>query len=108
MAGNRKESPTTGGPIKRRAGAKQAGTGRSGDGHSLALSGAAQGWARPGLDSEGESTAIDPEELQDFLSVDGVLVGADPAFRERLRETLWNIVESRYGLPEVDGEPEEG
>ena len=44
-----------------------------------------------------ESMAIDPEELRDFLSADGQDVGADPVFKERLRETLWKLVEDRYG-----------
>lgn len=49
--------------------------------------------------------AIDPDELRDFLSADGTDVNADPVFRERLRETLWKIVEDRYG--QADDEPEE-
>jgi len=48
--------------------------------------------------------AIDPEELRDFLSADGTDVKADPAFKENLRETLWKIVEERYGLPDDESE----
>jgi len=49
-----------------------------------------------------ESMAIDPEELRDFLSADGQDVGADPVFKERLRETLWKLVEDRYGTGDDD------
>lgn len=49
--------------------------------------------------------AIDPDELRDFLAADGTDVNADPVFRERLRETLWKIVEDRYG--QADDEPDE-
>ena len=49
-----------------------------------------------------ESMAIDPEELRDFLSADGQDVGADPVFKERLRETLWKLVEDRYGSGDDD------
>ena len=60
------------------------------------------GWSRVPADLEvsGEAMAIDPEELRDFLSADGTDVKADPAFKENLRETLWKIVEERYGLPD--------
>jgi hypothetical protein len=49
--------------------------------------------------------AIDPEELREFLSADGTDVGADPAFKQRLRETLWKLVEDQHGLS--DDEPED-
>lgn len=53
-------------------------------------------------DANVASTAIDPEELRDFLSADGQDVGADPVFKERLRETLWKLVEDRYGVGDDD------
>ena len=66
-----------------------------------------RGWTTPGTDPDlaGDSMAIDPEELREFLSADGTDVGADPAFKERLRETLWKLVEDQHGLP--DDEPED-
>jgi hypothetical protein len=51
-------------------------------------------------DIDSGSMAIDPEELRDFLSADGKDVGADPVFKERLRETLWKLVEARYRVPD--------
>jgi hypothetical protein len=64
------------------------------------------GWSRVPSDLElgGETAAIDPEELRDFLSADGTDVGADPAFKENLRAALWKIVEERYSLPDDDSE----
>ncbi len=44
------------------------------------------------------------EELQEFLEGDVLEVKADPAFKERLRRKLWDIVRSRLGNdPEGDG-----
>lgn len=37
------------------------------------------------------------EELTEFLEGDLSPVRADPAFKERLREELWELVQSRYG-----------
>jgi hypothetical protein len=37
------------------------------------------------------------EELQEFLEGDSLDVRADPAFKERLRRKLWEIVRSRLG-----------
>lgn len=64
------------------------------------------GWSRVPPDSElsGETVAIDPDELRDFLSADGTDAKADPAFKENLREALWKIVEERYGLPDDESE----
>jgi len=43
------------------------------------------------------------EELQEFLEGDGLEVGADPVFKERLRRRLWRLVRDRLGLlPEND------
>ena len=68
-----------------------------------------RGWTTPGTDPDpdlaGDSMAIDPEELREFLSADGTDVGADPAFKQRLRDTLWKLVEDQRGLP--DEEPED-
>lgn len=41
---------------------------------------------------EGEADAIREEELLEFLASDLDPVSADPAFRERLREELWEMV----------------
>ena len=35
------------------------------------------------------------EELQEFLEADRIDVRADPAFKERLRDKLWEIVRTR-------------
>ena len=43
------------------------------------------------------------EELQDFLEGDRLDVKADPAFKERLRRKLWEIVRSRLGNDPGDG-----
>jgi len=37
------------------------------------------------------------EELREFLEGDLYPVEADPEFKEELRETLWDLVQSRYG-----------
>jgi hypothetical protein len=40
------------------------------------------------------------DELREFLEADNMDVQADPAFRERLREKLWKLVEQqRNGSP---------
>ena len=67
----------------------------------------ALGWEKSPLDARSddadvEGMVIDPEELRDFLSADGQDVGADPVFKERLRETLWKLVEDRYGSGDDD------
>ncbi len=38
---------------------------------------------------------IDPEELRDFMAADWVEVKADPGFRERLREQLWDMLRAQ-------------
>jgi len=38
-------------------------------------------------------TAVSEEELAEFLAADLDPVPADPVFRERLREELWDFVE---------------
>ena len=84
-------------------------TSESGDRPSSASSTGAtpvRGWTTPGTDPDltGGSMAIDPEELREFLSADGTDVGADPAFKQRLRETLWKLVENQHGLSDDDPE----
>ncbi len=37
------------------------------------------------------------EELEEFLAADHLETSADPLFRERLRQKLWEIVRSRFG-----------
>jgi hypothetical protein len=37
------------------------------------------------------------EELREFLEGDLYPVEADPAFKEDLRQKLWDLVQSRYG-----------
>ena len=40
------------------------------------------------------------DELREFLEADRVEVHADPGFKERLRRSLWDLVQTRAG-----GEP---
>lgn len=44
------------------------------------------------------------DELREFLEADGLDVGADPAFKERLRRRLWRLVRERLGLVPDDSE----
>lgn len=44
----------------------------------------------------GDESEVDPEELRDFLAADLLEVKADPVFRERLKQKLWQLVYSRY------------
>jgi len=39
------------------------------------------------------------EELREFLEGDRLDVRADPAFKERLRRKLWDMVRERVGRP---------
>jgi hypothetical protein len=96
---------TDGGSLRGRVGGSPESEGGSSSGSPPAKN-PATGWSRvPGdLEVSGETMAIDPEELRDFLSADGTEVNADPAFKENLRETLWKIVEERYGLPDDESE----
>ena len=66
-----------------------------------------RGWVTPDTDPDlaGDSMAIDPDELREFLSADGTDAKADPVFKQRLRETLWKMVEDQYGP--ADDEPED-
>ena len=36
-------------------------------------------------------------------AADVLEVGADPVFKERLRQKLWRVVSERYGTPAVEG-----
>lgn len=42
---------------------------------------------------------FDPDELRDFLAADALDVGADPAFKERLRRELWQSFLARFDTP---------
>jgi len=56
------------------------------------------GWVKASPDSPGiDGMAIDPEELKEFAAPPEEGAQADPVFKERLRETLWEIVDERYG-----------
>jgi hypothetical protein len=48
---------------------------------------------RPGMDDAGLDFTVD--ELREFLEADRLAVRADPAFKERLRRTLWEIISFR-------------
>ena len=39
---------------------------------------------------------VSAEELQEFLSADGLDVPFDPEFKEQLREQLWSLVRNRF------------
>ena len=101
----RKERPSNANrPVRR---SREARTNRAAEekGRAPAAGNRFQGWKTLPTEAEVESLAIDPEELRDFLAADGLDVHADPVFRERLRETLWKIVEDRYG--QADDDPDE-
>ncbi|MEN8181810.1 MAG: hypothetical protein ABFS46_04675 [Myxococcota bacterium] len=42
------------------------------------------------------------EELEEFVQADTLPVQADPAFKERLREELWEVVQNVYSPPARD------
>jgi len=63
---------------------------------------AGSGWLRAKSPSSVEGLAIDPEELREFAAPEDSGAQADPAFKERLREALWELVEERYGEPSDD------
>jgi len=50
-----------------------------------------------------ESETIDPADLRDFLAADFVEEKADPVFKERLRDLLWQVVRRRYGRTDEGG-----
>ena len=43
------------------------------------------------------------DELREFLEADGFDATADPKFKEELRQTLWDFLQSRTDRAEVDG-----
>ncbi len=49
-----------------------------------------------GLVSE-EMMDFTMDELREFLEADHLDVRADPVFKERLRDKLWDLVQSRFG-----------
>jgi hypothetical protein len=50
------------------------------------------------------TTEFSDDELQEFLEADNLDVNADPAFKERLRRKLWEMVRKRMGQdPGSDG-----
>jgi hypothetical protein len=48
---------------------------------------------RPSMDESGMDFTV--EELREFLDADRLNVHADPAFKERLRRMLWQLVRFR-------------
>lgn len=44
-----------------------------------------------------EGAAFTSEELREFLEADAAVDLADPEFKERLREKLWEMVQRRAG-----------
>ena len=49
------------------------------------------------LDSQFSDVTL--EELREFLEADMTEVNADPAFKERLRKKLWDLVQAQSGGP---------
>jgi len=58
----------------------------------------------PGLDADEVDEEVDADELREFLSADWLDVKADPTFREKLRDQLWQMIRDRNG---ISGEDEE-
>ena len=53
--------------------------------------------ATTGFESEVSDVTLD--ELREFLEADMMDVKADPAFKERLRKKLWDLVQAQSGRP---------
>ena len=53
-------------------------------------------------DMEDGANEVTMEELREFLEADGLDVPADPEFKERLRQTLWEMVRLRFKKPPSD------
>jgi len=80
---------------------------------SAILGGGRSGRSHPGGEALGGKPGEDPmiegpseatlEELEEFLEADRLEVRADPRFKERLRERLWEIVRQRRRLWRGDG-----
>ncbi len=48
-------------------------------------------------------SGITMDELREFLAADLVGATADPKFKEELRQTLWDFLQSRTDRADVDG-----
>jgi hypothetical protein len=48
------------------------------------------------------ASEVTMEELQEFLEGDGLDVPADPEFKERLRQSLWEMVRVKFQKPRSD------
>ena len=65
-----------------------------------------------GMATKQDGTTVDDsfadvtlDELREFLEADVMDVKADPAFKERLRRRLWDLVQAQSGRPRSsDGE----
>ena len=75
-------------------------------GESSEVAEAKGGPTPPAQELPGFDEAVDPDELREFMSGDWLDVKADPTFREKLRDQLWNMIRDRSG--KVSGEDEEG
>jgi hypothetical protein len=51
----------------------------------------------------GNLREITMDELREFLAADLFDAMADPKFKEELRQTLWDFLQSRTDRAEVDG-----
>jgi len=49
------------------------------------------------------SSEIAMDELREFLEVDLFGATADPKFKEQLRQTLWDFLQSKTDRADVDG-----
>jgi hypothetical protein len=84
---------------------------KSGDKDFLSGRGARPGEGAGSSDAQEQRDVMDhgveeftSDELREFLEADGLDVGADPVFKERLRRRLWRLVRERLGLPPEDHE----
>ncbi len=50
-----------------------------------------------------KSSEVTMDELREFLAADLFGATADPKFKEALRQTLWDFLESRTDRADVDG-----
>ena len=75
-------------------------------GESSEAAGTKRGPTPPAQELSGLDEAVDPDELREFMSGDWLDVKADPAFREKLRDQLWNMIRDRSG--KGSDEDEEG
>ena len=61
--------------------------------------GAGMSKKRDGMATEDQFPDVTLDELREFLEADMMDAKADPAFKERLRKELWNLVEAQSGTP---------